>query len=61
MLIFEMIVIFACRILYTTSEMLNSIALHNLSRRGQGMQVAVIDAGFLNVDKSKAFSTVGHT
>ena len=37
-------------------EMLNGIPLHNLGRRGQGMRIAVIDAGFLNVDRIKAFA-----
>jgi len=39
-------------------EMLNGIALHNLGRRGQGMRVAVIDAGFRNVDRIKAFASL---
>ena len=36
--------------------MLNGIQLHNLGRRGQGMRIAVIDAGFLHVDRIKAFA-----
>ena len=39
-------------------EMLNGIRLHTMGRRGQGMRVAVIDAGFLNVDRIQAFSTL---
>jgi subtilisin family serine protease len=39
-------------------EMLNGIALHNLGRRGQGMRVAVIDAGFANVDRIQAFASL---
>jgi subtilisin family serine protease len=39
-------------------EMLNGIQLHNMGRRGQGMRVAVIDAGFLNVDRIQAFATL---
>ena len=39
-------------------EMLNGLPLHNLGRRGQGMRVAVIDAGFQNVDRIKAFASL---
>ena len=39
-------------------EMLNGIPLHNMGRRGQGMRIAVIDAGFLHVDRIKAFATL---
>ena len=39
-------------------EMLNGIRLHTMGRRGQGMRVAVIDAGFKNVDMIQAFSTL---
>ena len=39
-------------------EMLNGIRLHTMVRRGQGMRVAVIDAGFLNVDRISAFSSL---
>jgi subtilisin family serine protease len=38
--------------------MLNGIPLHNLGRRGQGMRIAVIDAGFMNVDRIKAFASL---
>lgn len=36
-------------------KMLNGIKLHDKGYRGQGMTVAVIDAGFRNVDKLDAF------
>ena len=39
-------------------EMLNGLPLHNLGRRGQGMRVAVIDAGFMNVDRIQAFASL---
>jgi len=39
-------------------EMLNGIKLHDLGKRGQGMRIAVIDAGFLNVNKIAAFSSL---
>jgi len=39
-------------------EMLNGIQLHNLGRRGQGMRVAVIDAGFHHADRIKAFASL---
>ena len=39
-------------------EMLNGISLHETGRRGQGMRIAVIDAGFLNVDRISAFSSL---
>ena len=38
--------------------MLNGLPLHNLGRRGQGMRIAVIDAGFLNMDRIKAFASL---
>ena len=37
-------------------EMLNGIRLHNAGYRGKGMRIAVIDAGFMNVDRMDAFS-----
>ena len=37
-------------------EMLNGNLLHSIGRSGQGMRVAVIDAGFLNVDRISAFT-----
>ena len=39
-------------------EMLNGIRLHNAGYRGKGMRIAVIDAGFMNVDKIDAFSSL---
>ncbi|MDR3262262.1 MAG: S8 family serine peptidase [Tannerella sp.] len=39
-------------------EQLNGIRLHETGRRGQGMRVAVIDAGFLNVDRISAFASL---
>jgi subtilisin family serine protease len=40
---------------YDQIQMLNGIKLHNNGFRGKGMTVAVIDAGFQNADKIKAF------
>ena len=37
-------------------EMLNGNLLHEMGHLGQGMRVAVIDAGFLNVDRIRAFT-----
>ncbi|MDR1161421.1 MAG: S8 family serine peptidase [Tannerellaceae bacterium] len=42
-------------------EMLNGIKLHKEGYRGKGMQVAVIDAGFMNVDRMSAFASVDIT
>ncbi len=39
-------------------EMLNGIKLHEAGFRGQGMRVAVIDAGFQNVDRISAFDSL---
>ena len=39
-------------------EMLNGIRLHNAGYRGKGMRIAVIDAGFMNVDRIDAFSSL---
>lgn len=36
-------------------EMLNGTYLHEAGRKGQGMRIAVIDAGFLNVNRISAF------
>ena len=36
-------------------ESLNGRKLHNLGFMGQGMTIAVLDAGFMNVDKIAAF------
>jgi subtilisin family serine protease len=38
-------------------EMLNGIKLHEEGYRGKGMQVAVIDAGFMNVDRMSVFAS----
>ena len=40
------------------TEMLNGAYLHNAGYRGKGMRIAVIDAGFMNVDKMDAFSSL---
>ncbi|PIE86199.1 MAG: hypothetical protein CSA05_01735 [Bacteroidia bacterium] len=39
-------------------KMLNGHYLHNLGFRGEGVRIAVLDAGFYNVDKSAAFDSV---
>lgn len=39
-------------------KMLNGIKLHERGYRGKGMDVAVIDAGFLNVDKIDVFKSL---
>lgn len=39
-------------------EMLNGIKLHEAGYRGNGMRVAVIDAGFLNVDRMSVFASL---
>ncbi|MDR1203110.1 MAG: S8 family serine peptidase [Tannerellaceae bacterium] len=39
-------------------KMLNGIKLHKEGYRGKGMQVAVIDAGFMNVDRMSVFTSV---
>jgi subtilisin family serine protease len=39
-------------------EMLNGERLHALGKRGQGMRIAVIDAGFLNVNRITAFASL---
>jgi subtilisin family serine protease len=38
-------------------EMLNGVKLHEEGYRGKGMQVAVIDAGFMNVDRMSIFAS----
>jgi subtilisin family serine protease len=38
-------------------EMLNGVKLHEEGYRGKGMQVAVIDAGFMNVDRMSVFAS----
>jgi subtilisin family serine protease len=42
----------------TQIKMLNGIRLHKKGYRGKGMKVAVIDAGFMNVDRMTAFDTL---
>jgi subtilisin family serine protease len=42
----------------TQIEMLNGVRLHELGKRGQGMRIAVIDAGFLNVNRIGMFSSL---
>jgi len=39
-------------------NMLNGIALHNLGFDGEGVVIAVLDAGFLNVDVNDAFDSL---
>ena len=39
-------------------KMLNGTRLHDAGYRGKGMRIAVIDAGFQNVDKIDAFSSL---
>jgi hypothetical protein len=39
-------------------KMLNGIRLHKKGYRGKGMKVAVIDAGFLNVDRMTVFDSL---
>ena len=39
-------------------EMLNGIRLHALGKRGQGIRIAVIDAGFQNADRIAAFANL---
>lgn len=39
-------------------EMLNGAYLHESGRKGQGMRIAVIDAGFLNVNRISAFKNM---
>ncbi|MDH6303444.1 subtilisin family serine protease [Parabacteroides sp. PF5-5] len=39
-------------------EMLNGLKLHEAGYRGKGIQVAVIDAGFMNVDRLSVFHSL---
>ena len=39
-------------------EMLNGTYLHETGRRGQGIRIAVIDAGFLHVNRIRAFQSL---
>lgn len=43
---------------YNQINMLNGIALHDLGFDGAGMTIAVLDAGFLNVDNLSAFASL---
>jgi len=38
-------------------QLLNGVRLHDAGYRGKGMRIAVIDAGFMNVDRIDAFSS----
>ena len=42
----------------TQIQMLNGIRLHETGNRGDGIRIAVIDAGFMNVDRIEAFSSM---
>ena len=39
-------------------EMVNGIRLHNAGYRGKGMRIAIIDAGFSNVNRMEVFSSL---
>lgn len=39
-------------------EMLNGLRLHAVGYQGKGMRIAVIDAGFMNVDRIDAFASI---
>ncbi|MDR2765268.1 MAG: S8 family serine peptidase [Tannerella sp.] len=39
-------------------NMLNGMRLHDAGRKGQGIRIAVIDAGFLHVDRISAFASL---
>lgn len=43
---------------YNQINMLGGVCLHNAGFRGQGMQIAVIDAGFFNADQLDMFDTL---
>lgn len=43
---------------YNQINMLGGVCLHNAGFRGQGMQIAVIDAGFYNADQLDIFDTL---
>jgi hypothetical protein len=43
---------------YNQINMLGGVCLHNADFRGQGMQIAVIDAGFYNTDQLPIFDTL---
>ena len=39
-------------------KMLNGIKLHEAGFKGEGMRVAVVDAGFMNVDRISVFDSL---
>ena len=39
-------------------KMLNGIKLHEAGFKGKGMRVAVVDAGFMNVDRISVFDSL---
>lgn len=41
---------------YWQAEMIGAVAMHNAGYRGEGMQIAVFDAGFPGVDQMQAFA-----
>ncbi|RAK70064.1 S8 family serine peptidase [Hymenobacter edaphi] len=41
---------------YGQAEMIGAVAMHNAGYRGEGMQIAVFDAGFPGVDQMAAFA-----
>ncbi|PJJ60397.1 S8 family serine peptidase [Hymenobacter chitinivorans] len=41
---------------YSQAEMIGAVAMHNANFRGEGIQIAVFDAGFPGVDKIPAFA-----
>lgn len=43
---------------YNQIKMLNGVKLHEAGFQGEGMRVAVIDAGFMNVDRISAFDSL---
>jgi hypothetical protein len=43
---------------YNQINMLGGVCLHNSGHRGQGMQIAIIDAGFFNADNLPVFDTL---
>lgn len=43
---------------YNQINMLGGVCLHNAGFRGQGMQIAIIDAGFYNADQLPVFDTL---
>ena len=43
---------------YWQAQMIGAVAMHNAGYRGEGMQVAVFDAGFPGVDQMQAFASL---